>query len=86
MQERGTRPDGVEIGNASQLQPPGAATSWIVGQTELIPPHSLRFLRQPNQSAAGDLAQGVSIKLFTHKPTDPPEWGHTKPQSTGRPI
>lgn len=44
MKEYGTRPDGVETGNAWALRPSGAKTNWVVGTGPAAPPDSLRFL------------------------------------------
>jgi hypothetical protein len=86
MREHGTRPEGLETGNAWDLYEPGDKTNWIVGETDLIPENSLRFMRQDNQAQHIEAikAKNLAVKWFVHQPTDPPEWGKRKPSSKGR--
>ena len=85
MQETGTKPDGLEVGNAWELRSPDIPnTNWFVGEFPTIPKTSLRFMQQSNQAVEGDTAKDISIKWFLHSPNDPAEWGNNKPTSAGR--
>lgn len=78
--------DGLEYGNAWELHQEGATTNWIVGQTDLIPIGSLRFMQQDGNGSAARNAKNLAIKWFVHKPDDDPDWGKAKPTSEGRTI
>ena len=87
MRELGTRPNGLEIGNAWELRSLDVPmTNWIVGEGPTIPTNSLRFMRQfnKNKGITGDSATDVAIKWFVHSPEDDPDWGGKKPKSDGR--
>ena len=87
MKESGTKPDGVEIGNAWEMRSPDhPATNWIVGNFPKIPAHSLRFMQQTNSNGdvAGDTATDIAMKWFVHNPSDDPALGENKPTSGGR--
>lgn len=84
MQERGARPNGIEIGNAWKLHGTGEPSNWIVGETSRIPHSSLRFIKQSNEEGEGNLAANLCVKWFKHSPGDPAEWGTAKSTSIGR--
>ncbi|MEM9907516.1 MAG: hypothetical protein AAF921_21100 [Cyanobacteria bacterium P01_D01_bin.44] len=87
MKVIGSKPSGLEIGNAWALRSPDLPhTNWIVGNFPTIPADSLRFMQQTNaaKGIAGDTAKDLAIKWFLHTPDDPREWGLNKPTSQGR--
>lgn len=87
MKEAGTKPVGLEIGNAWDLRSAdNPKTNWIVGSFPTIPVDSLRFMRQTNESEGivGDTATDVAMKWFVHSPDDDQSWGENKPTSAGR--
>ncbi|MFK8185982.1 MAG: hypothetical protein AB8B99_21615 [Phormidesmis sp.] len=87
MRNTGTKPDGLEIGNAWEMRSPDIPnTNWFVGDFPTIPKTSLRFMQQsdPENNVEGDTATDIAIKWFLHSPSDPPEWGNNKPTSLGR--
>jgi hypothetical protein len=87
MKEIGTRPSGLEVGNAWQLRDPQKPmTNWIVGEFSTIDAESLRFMQQGDttQNKTGARATDIAIKWFVHQPDDPPAWGAVKPTSEGR--
>ena len=86
MRAKGTKPKGLEVGNAWELRSTSIpSTNWIVGSFPTIPESSLRFMRQsnPDEHIEGATAKDIAVKWFVHSPEDPPQWGSNKPTSEG---
>jgi hypothetical protein len=84
MRRWGAELEGVELGNAWTLRSPETPhTNWVVGDHGGIAIESLRFLRHGSHPEGPQPVEDVALKWFAHHPDDPPEWGETKPLSTG---
>ncbi|MFN9659472.1 MAG: hypothetical protein ACK6BC_03705, partial [Cyanobacteriota bacterium] len=79
--------EGLEVGNAWALRSPEAPhTNWVVGDHPAIPANSLRFLRHGDHPDGVQGVKDLALKWFAHSPADPPQWGESKPLSTGRTL
>jgi len=88
MKTTGTKPDGIEVGNAWKCREPGSQTNWIIGTGATIPRTSLRFMEQKDKKKdrKGRKAKNVCVKWFVHRTSQPVKWGRKKPTSKGRTI
>ncbi len=87
MRRWGAELEGVEVGNAWALRPPGSPhTNWVVGDHPAIPAESLRHLRHGSHPSGGQRVEDLALKWFAHQPSDPEAWGEDKPLSTGRTL